>query len=92
MVPGDRVTVLCVDGETRRAEIRQHPDTFFSQPAAVKVKGKTVSGYVTPNDNHPHNHTYPYLFIAYSYGKNGDLLPGHRFTFDNIRGSEATAA
>lgn len=35
----------------------------------MTVKGKTVSGYVTTDDE-------SVLFIAYSYGRNGHLLPG----------------
>ena len=39
---------LCPDGKVRAlARIDQMADTFFSVPAAVKVKGKTVSGYIT---------------------------------------------
>lgn len=39
---------ICPDGKVRAlARIAQTADTFFSIPAAVKVNGKTVSGYVT---------------------------------------------
>lgn len=34
---------------TRTVYIQGEPDTFFSQPAACVVKGKTVHGYITCN-------------------------------------------
>lgn len=40
--------VLCPDGKVRQVKrISQTADTFFSIPAAVTYKGKTVAGYVT---------------------------------------------
>lgn len=75
---------LCSDGKVRAlARIAQTADTFFSIPAAVKVNGRTVSGYVTceclsgssvPTDDDP----IVVRFVAYSYGRNGGLLPGIR--------------
>lgn len=39
---------LCPDGKVRRlARIALTADTFFSVPASVQVRGKTVAGYVT---------------------------------------------
>lgn len=39
---------MCPDGIVRRlARIAQTADTFFSTPAAVRVRGKYVHGYVT---------------------------------------------
>ncbi len=34
----------------RTVYIQGEPDTFFSQPAACKYKGKTIKGYVTSNN------------------------------------------
>ena len=75
---------LCSDGKVRAlARIASTADTFFSVPAAVKVAGRTVSGYVTvecvsgssvPTDDDP----LVVRFVAYSYGKNGHLLPSVR--------------
>lgn len=72
---------LCSDGKVRAlARISPTADTFFSVPAAVKVNGRTVSGYVTvdtlsgsdvPTDDDP----AVVRFRAYNYGKNGHLLP-----------------
>ena len=73
--------VLCSDGRVRALKrVSPTADTYFSVPAAVKVKGRTVAGYVTvetvqgfstPDDNDP----AVVKFIAYSYRKNGGLLP-----------------
>lgn len=77
---------LCSDGKVRALKrIAQTADTFFSVPAAVEVRkdGKryTVSGYITMEtlsgmstevDGDPTT----VKFIAYTYGKNGHLLPG----------------
>ena len=39
---------LCSDGKVRAlAYLASTPDTFFSTPAAVRVNGKYVHGYVT---------------------------------------------
>lgn len=39
---------LCSDGRIRRTKrIAQTGDTFFSIPASMTVKGKTVAGYIT---------------------------------------------
>lgn len=38
---------ICPDGRVRSVRIAQTADTFFSTPASVRVRGKTVSGYVT---------------------------------------------
>jgi hypothetical protein len=60
---------LCSDGKVRSlARIAQTADTFFSVPAAVKVNGRTVSGYVTPDAD------AGIIFHAYTYGRNGHVL------------------
>jgi hypothetical protein len=69
-----RARVLCTDGRVRAtSRIAETADTFFSVPASVRVKGKAVSGYVTPRDE-PFGTVY--VFVAHSYGRNGALLPG----------------
>lgn len=43
--------VLCPDGKVRQVnKIAQTADTFFSVPAQVKAKGKSVSGYITTKE------------------------------------------
>lgn len=81
--------VLCSDGRVRKvSRISQTADTFFSVPCAVKVKGRTVSGYLTidtlsgssvPTDNDP----AVAMFVAYTYGKNGHLLPRGKYSIDD---------
>lgn len=62
-----RGAVLCADGKVRKAVLGV-PNTFFSIPARVKAYGKTVSGYVSVDDDGR------YVFTAYKYGKNHAIL------------------
>jgi len=39
--------VLCSDGIIRACTLAATADTFFSTPASIRIKGKSVSGYVT---------------------------------------------
>lgn len=41
---------ICQDGVARVARCTGEPDTFFSVPAAVKVKGVSVAGYLIVED------------------------------------------
>lgn len=67
---------LCSDGRRRYARITSpEHDTFFSIPAFVQVKGKTVNGYVTGVTPSREDGKEDYEFHAYNYGKNGHLLP-----------------
>ncbi len=58
-----RFAAVCPDGKIRRG-ICSIPDTYFSIPARIKARGKTITGFVT-------NHDGTYVFIPYTYGKNG---------------------
>jgi hypothetical protein len=79
-----RGAALCTDGKVRALRFGDGiADTFFSVPCSVSVQGRTVSGYCTvetvegystPTDDDP----AIVRFVAYSYGKNGALLPGTR--------------
>ena len=65
---------MCADGKARMlARISMTADTWFSIPAAVKARGKTVSGYVTFGVC-PETGEQFVRFIAYQYSKNGHLL------------------
>jgi hypothetical protein len=75
---------LCSDGKVRKlARIAATADTFFSIRAAVKVRGNTVSGYVSLRDDldsastagTPLNPGATVVFIPNSYGKNAGSLP-----------------
>lgn len=65
---------MCSDGKVRAIKrIAPTPDTFFSIPASVTVKGKTVAGYVT-TDTVGDDEISTVKFIAYTYRKNGNLI------------------
>lgn len=38
---------LCPDGSRRVADITGYADTYYSIPARVRVRGKSVSGFIT---------------------------------------------
>ncbi len=70
------VKAVCSDGVTRSVKVRSywdgqrhciHGDTYFSAPARVSVKGKTVAGYISADDN-------GYTFRAYLYRKNHSVI------------------
>ena len=61
----------CSDGIVRTAIITGQPDTVWTIPARVSVRGKSVTGFVTCDEN-------GYKFHANLYGKNCDYLP-HKF-------------
>lgn len=71
---------LCPDGKVRKLKrISTTADTFFSVPASVTVKGKTVSGYIGFTSVNGYDTTTaddPAIvrFYPYQYGKNGHLL------------------
>lgn len=72
---------ICEDGKQRNAFVTAEPDTFFSVPARVYVKGKTVSGFLSRETIQGFSTETPddpavWKFTAYSYGKNGHLLKG----------------
>jgi hypothetical protein len=59
--------VLCPDGRRRMVRVGV-PDSFFSAPGRVQVKGKTVSGFVTSVGDARADGRYDYQFIP--TGKN----------------------
>ena len=70
-IPVKYTNVLCSDGVRRTVHCRgRQPDTFFSQPGDVSVKGKTVTGFISYDSLNEE-----WEFTAYSYRKNGGLLP-----------------
>lgn len=72
---------LCADGEQRTATCSPNgADTFFSIPARVRARGKTVSGYVTREtldgfDTETEDDPAVWRFIAYRYRKNAGAIP-----------------
>lgn len=74
--------VLCADGKIRAVgSIAQTADTFFSIPASVKVKGKSVSGYVTTEEQKyiggvkTTDFKKVYSFRRHTNHKNSGILP-----------------
>lgn len=59
----------CSDGKSRNVRNIGVPDTAWTAPGRVSVDGKTVTGFITCDEN-------GYKFHANKYGKNGHLLVG----------------
>lgn len=66
---GRKFRAYCSDGVTRVATTTAEPDTYFTQPARVQVKGKTVTGYISGCSTHGH------YFSPNTWGKNAALMP-----------------
>jgi hypothetical protein len=62
------INVLCSDGVRRTVDHLKEPNTFFSIPGSVQVKGRTVAGYIMSRDD-------DLIFSAFLYRANGKLLP-----------------
>ncbi len=58
---------MCSDGKARRVYGIGTPDTMFSAPGKVKVRGKTVTGFITCDEK-------GYTFHSNKWGKNGNLI------------------
>jgi hypothetical protein len=80
---GTQYRALCADGIVRTATATAEPDTFFTVPARVSVRGRTVSGFVSALDADLWQWpgvTVPdpapvYAFSAARYGRNASALP-----------------
>lgn len=76
-----KARVLCSDGKVRTTtRIAQTAATFFSVPAAVKVRGKTVAGFITVEtmrgmSTEADDDPAVVKFHRVDYGKNADMLP-----------------
>lgn len=76
-----KIRALCSDGIARSARLSpMGADTFFSIPARVSVKGRTISGYVTRESlagwtTESIEDPAVWKFVANQYGKNHALLP-----------------
>lgn len=77
-------SAMCADGIVRRLKrIAITADTFFSIPAAVSVRGRTVSGYVSITDlsdaNGNGTANDPQSTVTFhATGKNREMLPHPR--------------
>lgn len=64
---------LCPDGKIRQLKrISISADTFFSIPASVTVRGKTVAGFVSTNTLN--DSTSVVKFTPYKYRKNANAF------------------
>lgn len=61
--------VMCSDGVRRTAHCTAPADTFFSQPACVRLRGKTVSGCISRNN------VDGWYFWRFAHGHNAVQLP-----------------
>lgn len=72
--------VLCSDGRIRAlAYLAQTPDSFFSTPAAIRVRGKYITGYVTTDQTSPESTGYRVRRVAHTFrqhdGQADGILP-----------------
>lgn len=87
-----RADVMCSDGKVRAvARIAETADTVFSVPAAVRVAGKYVSGYMTVETRSgssvaTEDDPAVAKFARYDWGRNADLLPGGFYRPSNSEG------
>jgi hypothetical protein len=64
--------LLCSDGKVRTvAYLANTPDTFFSTPAAMRIKRKYVSGYMTVEESADGKRAY----VFRQHDGNADSLP-----------------
>jgi hypothetical protein len=65
-----RARLRCPDGKLRMTQrVASEPDTFWTIPCAVKVRGKMVTGYLSTNTD-----TGEYEFHPSLYRKNGHIF------------------
>lgn len=72
--------VLCSDGKIRALAYLAHSaDTFFSVPAAIRVRGKYITGYVTTDQTSPESKGFNVRRVATSFrqhdGQADGILP-----------------
>ncbi len=67
--------LLCSDGKVRAAELAESPDTFFSTPARVRIKGKWITGYMSPEEAWDENYTKQYrAYCFHRHDAYGEFL------------------
>lgn len=63
---------MCSDGKRRNVQLTREPDTLYTIPGRVRVRGVTVTGFITSAAGD--DGVKDWKFIANTYGKNGHLL------------------
>lgn len=71
--------LLCSDGKIRSvAYLASTPDTFFSTPAAMRIKGKYISGYMTVEEAKLSDRR---AYVFRQHNGNAEFLPDWPKTF-----------
>lgn len=65
---------LCDDGVARHAVVTGQPDTAWTVPAMVRVRGKSVTGFLTMAETYKDETLEGYVFHANKFGKNGNVI------------------
>jgi len=65
----------CSDGKVRSVRVTGQPDTVWTVPASTRVRGKTVTGFLTMAPTYKEVVKEGYVFHSNKFGKNGNLLP-----------------
>ena len=65
---------LCDDDVARYARVIGQPDTAWTIPARVNVRGKSVTGFLTMTETYKDKTEEGYAFHANKFGKNGHLI------------------
>lgn len=71
-----RARAICPDGKARIVRLAETADTYFSVPARVSYKGRTVYGFVTFHDDQGLTTTGKefVLFVPSAQGKNASAF------------------
>ena len=77
--------VLCSDGKIRSlAYLASTADTFFSVPAAVRIAGKYVTGYVTTEEAAPESQGYKVRRVATTFRQHDGQAEGILPAWDTV--------
>jgi len=72
--------LLCSDGVIRAPHrLASNADTFFSVPAAMRIKGKYVTGYMTTEETKVAPYVRAYVFRQHT--GEGEMLPAWPSSF-----------
>jgi hypothetical protein len=73
------VDAVCGDGFVRRARICGEATTVWTLPARITIKGKTVTGHLTCDEEATGNEERPFVEVwrFHCLGKNADIVPRH---------------
>lgn len=72
--------VRCPDGKLRLCKLGI-PDTFYTIPARMSIRGKTVAGFVSVDES---AESPEYRFLTYTYRKHGKIFDAKCNTFADL--------